>query len=667
MVESANGTVASSLKEWLEASQADVVLAQELHLLGDDLAELADWARKKGWKCILEAGLPGDKASTDVRSVVAGVGIFVRDHLSLQVCRVSEGQGDKEASTVVPGRCVCGLLTLPDGGRIMLYSCYWHSGKGLARDNLALYKALLNHIGDQPFQYISGGDFQVNPLLVKEHTTVQKDAGGVIIDTDPDIGTCTSKKGVAAATLDWFLVEEKLAAGVEDREVELGSGLKPHRPVRLRFRKQLGTLALVVERPAKLATEAIVGPRPKPPDYEAAMAAASKADYHARYSAWERADAAIAQAYGAWAEAAEVEVADAVGAPHPARGGGGRCKRACRPRLVWARIQTPTRDLPADHGTDAKAARWVVNRAKEVVGACFGLRAEASEGKLKALRKAWHVLDGVKCPYVEVSEQAKALRGRLRSGLRRIAHPGGGGSCEADAEAVEADEELEEARSFVSEAEDEVARLEAEALKAKKGSWKDWVSKNLEKGASKAHKFSKIPEEWRPASVVRNGPVILADPISVVERETGKLRDIWGATDEAAPLNCEERMALEPFVPDQVREISRSMKQSGAVSADGFHMRHYSLLSDESLEVFCRILLACELVGALPRQVRYILYMLIAKPGGGLRPIGLFCSSYRMWGRLRQPHAAEWEARQERGYLAASKGRTPTDRCGGRT
>ena len=408
VVESANGTVASSLKEWLEVSRADVVLAQELHLLGDDLAELADWAKKKSWKCVLEAGLPGDKASTDVRSVVAGVGIFVRDHLSLQVWKASEGQGDKEASTVVPGRCVCGLLSLPDGGRIMLYSCYWYSGKGLAKDNLALHKALLNHIGGQPFQYISGGDYQVNPQLVREYSTVQEDAGGVIIDTDPDIGTCTSKKGVAAATLDWFLVEEKLAAGVEDREVELGSGLKPHRPVRLRFHKQLGTLeALVVQRPARLDTEAIVGPRPRPPDYEAAMAAASKAEYHARYSAWERADAAIERAYGAWAMGAEAEVADAVGVPRPVLAGGERCKRACRPKLVWARIQTPTRDLPAGHGTDAKAARWVVNRAKEVVGACIGLRAEASEGKLKAVRKAWHVLDGIKCPYVEVSELAK--------------------------------------------------------------------------------------------------------------------------------------------------------------------------------------------------------------------------------------------------------------------
>eukprot|EP00959_Pyramimonas_sp_CCMP1952_P146126 3059578-Pyramimonas_sp.AAC.1 len=44
---------------------------------------------------------------------------------------------------------------------------------------------------------------------------------------------------------------------------------------------------------------------------------------------------------------------------------------------------------------------------------------------------------------------------------------------------------------------------------------------------------------------------------------------------------------------------------------------------------------------------------LLPKPAGGWRPIGLFSSAYRLWGRMRRPYAVQWEARLNKSHLSA--------------
>eukprot|EP00959_Pyramimonas_sp_CCMP1952_P424022 8881631-Pyramimonas_sp.AAC.1 len=40
------------------------------------------------------------------------------------------------------------------------------------------------------------------------------------------------------------------------------------------------------------------------------------------------------------------------------------------------------------------------------------------------------------------------------------------------------------------------------------------------------------------------------------------------------------------------------------------------------------------------------------KASGGWRPIGLFCSLYRWWGRCRRCFALEWELNHQRSFYA---------------
>ena len=63
----------------------------------------------------------------------------------------------------------------------------------------------------------------------------------------------------------------------------------------------------------------------------------------------------------------------------------------------------------------------------------------------------------------------------------------------------------------------------------------------------------------------------------------------------------------------------------------------------------------------MPTQVRKVLIPLLDKPGGGFRPIGFFCSPYRLWARCRRPVLDEWEQRNSRAYFASARGRSPVD------
>ena len=58
----------------------------------------------------------------------------------------------------------------------------------------------------------------------------------------------------------------------------------------------------------------------------------------------------------------------------------------------------------------------------------------------------------------------------------------------------------------------------------------------------------------------------------------------------------------------------------------------------------CRILLAAERLGCWTAACNLVLIVLLPKPDGGLRPIGLFPTLIRIWMRARATAARAWEA-----------------------
>eukprot|EP00959_Pyramimonas_sp_CCMP1952_P047779 997346-Pyramimonas_sp.AAC.1 len=104
---------------------------------------------------------------------------------------------------------------------------------------------------------------------------------------------------------------------------------------------------------------------------------------------------------------------------------------------------------------------------------------------------------------------------------------------------------------------------------------------------------------------------------------------IWEA--EPRPDEQDHPSVLEPPPPleaDFLREVSRKYSTRTACAMDGFHMRHYSWMSDQCLQVVPMMISIMESISCLPLQVQLAQVILRMKPNGGWRPIGLFCSIY---------------------------------------
>ena len=64
-----------------------------------------------------------------------------------------------------------------------------------------------------------------------------------------------------------------------------------------------------------------------------------------------------------------------------------------------------------------------------------------------------------------------------------------------------------------------------------------------------------------------------------------------------------------------------------------------------------------EAVGRWPENVAFVSIVLLAKPGGGYRPIGLFPTFVRLWMKLRRDMVEKWEADNSRPYFYAGRQR----------
>lgn len=83
-------------------------------------------------------------------------------------------------------------------------------------------------------------------------------------------------------------------------------------------------------------------------------------------------------------------------------------------------------------------------------------------------------------------------------------------------------------------------------------------------------------------------------------------------------------------------------------------------LPDAVLQAVIQLLRRCETEGRWPMMVRLVIIVLLPKPDGGFRPIGLLPLLPRIWMRARRDVAQVWERRNARGYLyaGAAKGAT---------
>ncbi len=712
VVDTCNSTAWSGAKRYLRRTSADVVLLQEHHLQPSRIAGASAWALKHDWHSVFLPAMEGSGGGWR-----GGVAVLARPHVGLSMPSVGPAE-------IVPARAVAASIEPPGFRRCTVISAYLADGLGMGATNLGILQEIGRCATSQGEHVpcIMGGDWQAAPETVAA-TGFATQTGMTLVATGHARGTYRAVR--SSSELDYFLLTNDLALGLDNVQTVEGSAVRPHVPVRITFRPRMASIrALHVRCPPPLPIGRIVGPLRQPPDWRRTRAwAEALANRAADAKDPCGSDFAkdFARLYEVWSDMAEEELIEATGAhfygePRP------RKLRGRAPLLKWRSIVS---ERPPRRSGDESQVQWrnMAARAVEVQRALHHMIAATTNGdhdvdaadadddpevddrgaagvddhadgaSLDHIAEAMYILNDMQKELAEVDaaqevmQQVVALSDVIiAAGI--VADRAGAAVATADRDALRCSydqvgnllDRLAEVRTAVNK---EVVRSTEAARSADIEEWRRWVAHNIEAGARNAHRYLQLPEEWRPTTLETTDGTLASSPIRLLQTYRDKYERLWnhrrgpGAngdregtgeptgsrkSDEWRPWHdVTTRSAFPRATPAQLREASLTFKERTLVAFDGVAMRHYALLSDEALETLADILLVVEYLGHLPGQLRFTVMPLIAKARGGHRAIASLVSLYRLWSRLRREEARKWEAAHDRPYLAAGKGRGPQD------
>ncbi len=550
------------------------------------------------------------------------------------------------------------------------------------------------------------------PLPDRRRGFAAKTGAALVASRDPR-GTCRSSRTVSE--LDYFFVQEDLAKGISNvRAVNNDPVTRPHVPVRLTFHPKLVTArALTLRNPPKLPTERIHGPVLCPPNWENVAANARELLDRARrddFSVGEDFRRAYAEAYKSWADLAEEEIINSVQLDEPVKKLG---LRGREPELVWRSILLERPPPPPAQAIAVSRWRTAAMLAQEIraalrwltpadddepedtpqhvdtstpmtdselerdrcsmpnLGARMADVRDQIDGILDELtdHDDYNVKDGDEGQAYDYRDIITRLRAQTCAvEIAAAAARGDAPRLDSSYNLAATVQRLTTAAEAVH---DEVQRA-AQAAMAKedalhKHEWKTWVADGIAAGARNAHRFLRLPTEWRPTTTVLNDGVVTADPLHLLEGYAQKYDKLWNPdarksdADDAAPWKHVKVEPLPRPQPDELRAVARTFPHRTAVTFDGIAMRHYDLLSDPALGIVADFIELMERTGELPPQLALIPMPMLEKPRGGHRAIANFASLYRLWTRLRREEVRRWEQKNDRCYVAAGKGRSPQD------
>ncbi len=244
-------------------------------------------------------------------------------------------------------------------------------------------------------------------------------------------------------------------------------------------------------------------------------------------------------------------------------------------------------------------------------------------------------------------------------------------------------------------------RLEATATRRRKEEWLEWLrgDGDASKALRRQHKFSRVQLGWVPTKIgststsmqerfnrLHGDEAAAHTDIDEYRVNVASGRIIKPSTDGFAPLNaqevvddqaitCGEHWAAGRGLPRlawpqaldahtlprptvvQLRAALQTFPPGTALAWDALHPRAMQRLSDTRLGELIDLLMDAERTGEWPSEIGIVSIVLLPKPDGGWRPIGLFPAVVRIWMRMRREQAQQWEHANSRDFLYAGKGR----------
>jgi hypothetical protein len=197
----------------------------------------------------------------------------------------------------------------------------------------------------------------------------------------------------------------------------------------------------------------------------------------------------------------------------------------------------------------------------------------------------------------------------------------------------------------------------AESLISKQGceAWQEFAGQSCDGSAGLGHRLTKPLRVWEHEEPDRalqecEAPLEFLDnelkaggpsgrgPDARAEYELRQWEPLWeaiGPDDVAAELAWPETDAsvLPPITVSELRAAARCFKRTTGLGPDNFHPRWIAMLSDEVLLGLAALLAACEAEGRWPRVMGELHAVFIPKDDGGVRPILLYATTYRVWAK----------------------------------
>ncbi len=204
-------------------------------------------------------------------------------------------------------------------------------------------------------------------------------------------------------------------------------------------------------------------------------------------------------------------------------------------------------------------------------------------------------------------------------------------------------------------------RLDQAECKEESDAWKAWLREGVASGAANAHAYTRTPTEHVLQSTVDAAGCLSCAPVALLEEQRTKYAEHWRPARGPFQYCWKGGTALPRMAAATIREAALSFPWRTASTYDGLHPRQLANLSDAALEVLATLLQIAELTGSWPPQVSLVVTVMLPKPSGGFRPIGLLPAIYRVWARARRGEADAWEAANQRPFFAAAAGNGPVD------
>ena len=146
-------------------------------------------------------------------------------------------------------------------------------------------------------------------------------------------------------------------------------------------------------------------------------------------------------------------------------------------------------------------------------------------------------------------------------------------------------------------------------------SWRDWVREAQSHHKGWAHRWTSLKEHWRPVKVLASGR-LTGRPRYTLQSEKERLTSAGGYSEEQEEwfqAGVSSYSGLPEVAIEEFLRAARSFPRRTASTWDGFHPRHYCMLTEKQAGVVIELPRLAERVSVLPTVPQTIFAKLIPK------------------------------------------------------